>query len=193
MTVARRFRMSGLFLGLAVVVSIVMLGSFSSEAKAANYFVPVSAKNTGFGSFTEGGSSAWKLRNSFGEPSGINRDEYVCNMYWRRLGLLARVVVYDAYANPCRSGYFSSAWLTGRMWKTGSGIRVGVSSRKARRHSVINCRGSRARKNYRCLGKSGYVLGLHPSECASGRWPTVTASVRNGRVSGLHIFSHSCE
>jgi hypothetical protein len=157
------------------------------------FLVPVTKSRSGFGPYREsaGSRSAARLRKIYGAPRRMARkDKFGCVMRWPRLGLVARLTTYGLVDGPCRNGVFNSATLTSRRWHTSSGVHPGGSARTAKRHSVRNCL---HRTDYKCGGVKGYALGLHPSDCAAGRFPTVIARVKHGHVRSLEVFKHSCE
>lgn len=159
----------------------------------AKFVVPVTRSRSGFGPFREGAGSesASKLRSVYGKPSRTARiHQYGCRMHWPRIGLVVRLTTYGLAEGPCTNGFFEGASLTDRRWHTSSGVHPGSRARLAKRHAVRNCLHS---DSYKCLGAKGYVLGLHPSECAAGLYPTVMAQVKHGRVRTLEVFKHSCE
>jgi hypothetical protein len=157
------------------------------------FLVPVTRSKSGFGPYREGAgsNSAARLRKIFGAPRRTTRKgEFSCVMKWPRFGLVAALTTYGLVDGPCKNGLFDRATLTTKRWHTASGVHPGGSARAAKRHSVRNCL---HRTDYKCAGVKGYVLGLHPSQCAAGLFPTVTARVRHGRVRSLEVFKHSCE
>jgi hypothetical protein len=62
----------------------------------------------------------------FGRPTSLQGREEFCTARWPALGL--RIVFYNLGGqNPClpRYGRFSDALLTGKRWRTSSGLRIG--------------------------------------------------------------------
>jgi hypothetical protein len=66
----------------------------------------------------------------FGTPTRTRRDPVSgwngCEVIWRHLGL--RIYFYNlAGQDPCRPqyGYFRDALVTGKRWRTASGLRIG--------------------------------------------------------------------
>lgn len=155
------------------------------------FVVPTSASGTGFGPFKESpfvGDTAQRLRRVFGSPTSTKPNpDSSCIIRWRGLGITATVAAYGTPPiDPCREGSFVSAQLTGARWQTPRGIHPGSSQTAAARHALRTC----TRKT---CGIDGYVLGLHPSDCAAALVPSVIAQVAGGRVIALVVESHSCE
>jgi hypothetical protein len=148
----------------------------------------VSAKATGFGPFRESTSqtSAVALRTAFGRPTTTARNSpQSCTMRWKAVGVVAHLTTYGQRIDPCTQGYFVNAKLSDKRWHTGAGIRPGSTERAARRVSKRSCGDA--------CEFPGYVLGLHPSDCAAQQVPSVVAQVRDGRVVALRVLTHTCE
>jgi hypothetical protein len=177
---------------LATAVAAAALGCLPPGPAAAAsrdaFLVPVSAAATGFGPFREGGTqpSASALRKAFGKPTAIVRNSaQLCTYRWRAIGVVAHLTTYGQPIDPCTKGYFVNARLSDRRWHTAAGIRPGSSERAARRASKRSCGDA--------CEFAGYVLGLHPSDCAGARVPSVVAQVHDGRVVALRVLTHGCE
>jgi hypothetical protein len=152
------------------------------------FLVPVSAKATGFGPFREGGSqtSATALRKAFGKPTSIVKNSAgACTYRWKAVGVVAHLTTFGQRIEPCTKGYFANARLSDKRWHTGAGIRPGSTERAARRASKRLCGDA--------CEFPGYVLGLHPSDCAGAQVPSVVAQVHDGRVVALRVLTHGCE
>jgi hypothetical protein len=152
------------------------------------FLVPVSAKTTGFGPFREDNPpmNAAALRTAFGRPtSSVKNNAQMCTFRWKAIGVVAHLTTYGQRIEPCTHGYFANARLSDQRWHTSSGIHVGSTERAAKRVSTRSCGTA--------CEFPGYVLGLHPSDCA-GRWvPSVIAELQAGRVSALRVLTHTCE
>ncbi len=161
---------------------------FAATASRDPFLVPVSAKSTGFGPFREGGtqSSASALRAAFGRPTAIVKNSaHLCTYRWKAVGVVAHLTTFGQPIDPCRKGYFVNARLSDMRWHTRAGIRPGSSERAARRASKRLCGDA--------CEFAGYVLGLHPSDCAGAQVPSVVAQVHDGRVVALRVLTHGCE
>lgn len=177
---------------LATATAVAALACLPAEPAAAAsrdpFLVPVSATATGFGPFREGGtpSSASALRTAFGTPTSIVRNSaQACTYRWKAVGVVAHLTTYGQPIDPCTKGYFTNARLSDRRWHTRAGIRPGSSERAARRASKRSCGDA--------CEFPGYVLGLHPSDCAGAQVPSVVAQVHDGRVVALRVLTHGCE
>jgi len=170
----------------AAAIACLPAGS-AAAASRHPFLVPVSAAATGFGPFREGGtqSSASALRQAFGKPTAIVKNSARCTYRWKAVGVVAHLTTYGQPIDPCTKGYFVNARLSDRRWHTGAGIRPGSSERAARRASKRSCGDA--------CEFAGYVLGLHPSDCAGAQVPSVVAQVHDGRVVALRVLTHGCE
>lgn len=152
------------------------------------FLVPVSENATGFGPFREGGTATSRaaLRAAFGAPTTTVRNSpSACTMRWKAVGVVAHLTTFGQRIDPCTKGYFANARLTDKRWHTRAGIRPGSTERAARRASKRLCGDA--------CEFPGYVLGLHPSDCAGRKVPSVIAQVHDGRVSALRVLTHGCE
>jgi hypothetical protein len=171
-----------------LVVALACAASATAGAEPRDAFlVPVSAEHTGFGTFREGGTrtSAAALRFSFGQPTRTVKGRTRCTFHWKAIGVVAHLTTYGQRIDPCKKGYFVNARLSDERWHTFAGIRPGSSERAARRRSKRSCGDA--------CEFPGYVLGLHPSDCAGGQVPSVVAQVHDGRVVALRVLTHGCE
>jgi hypothetical protein len=171
---------------LIAAITCAVTSNAAAEPRDA-FLVPVSAKVTGFGTFREGGTqtSAAALRLSFGPPSKTQKGRSGCTFHWKAIGVVAHLTTYGQRIDPCTKGYFVNARLSDQRWHTRAGIRPGSSERAARRASKRLCGDA--------CEFPGYVLGLHPSDCAGAQVPSVVAQVHDGRVVALRVLTHSCE
>jgi hypothetical protein len=171
----------------AAALACVPAGPAAAAPRDA-FLVPVSAAATGFGPFREGatGSSAAALRRAFGTPTTIAKNgAQRCTYRWKAVGVVAHLTTYGQPIDPCTQGYFVNARLSDKRWHTGAGVRPGSSERSARRASKRSCGDA--------CEFPGYVLGLHPSDCAGAQVPSVIAQVHDGRVVALRVLTHTCE
>jgi len=153
------------------------------------FLVPVSAKATGFGPFREGAKAtgAVALRTAFGQPTTkVRNSKDQCTYRWKAVGVVAHLTSYgQPMKDVCTEGYFVNARLSERRWHTSAGVRPGSSERLAQRASKRSCGDA--------CQFPGYVLGLHPNDCAAAQTPSVIAEVRDGKVSALRVLTHGCE
>jgi hypothetical protein len=172
-----------------VVVAICTAAVGTARAARDPFLVPVSAKATGFGPFREGGTatSAVALRAAFGTPTAtVRNSKDQCTIRWKAVGVVAHLTSYgQPMASVCRQGYFVNARLSDRRWHTSAGIRPGSTERAAQRASKRSCGDA--------CQFPGYVLGLHPNDCAAAQTPSVIAQVHDGKVVALRVLTHGCE
>jgi hypothetical protein len=153
------------------------------------FLVPVSAKATGFGPFREGGASTSRvaLTTAFGTPNQVvknSKDQ--CTLRWKAVGVVAHLTSFGQHMdNVCRQGYFVNARLSDKRWHTSAGIHPGSTERAAQRVSKRSCGDA--------CEFPGYVLGLHPNDCAAQQTPSVIAQVHDGTVVALRVLTHGCE
>jgi len=172
---------------LATVLACLPI-AFALAATREPFLVPVSANATGFGPFREGGTqtSAAALRAAFGTPTTIRKDSpSACTMRWKAVGVVAHLTTFGQSSDPCRKGTFVNARLSDKRWHTSAGIRPGSTERAARRVSKRSCGDA--------CQFPGYVLGLHPNDCAAAQTPSVIAQVHDGKVVALRVLTHGCE
>ena len=112
----------------------------------------------------------------FGAASSVRPGRGVCTARWNRLGLKALYTSFGAVEDFCEDGFLQSATLRSRIWRTWAGLRVGMRTSRIRRlhHNATFERG-------KWVLATQDVFGSEPS-------PTVTALVRNGRVSAFSLF-----
>jgi hypothetical protein len=171
---------------LATVLACVQMAG--SAVARDRFLVPVSEDATGFGPFREGGTqtSSAALRAAFGKPTAVVRNgKDGCTMRWRAVGVVAHLTTFGLQREPCTTGTFVNARLTDKRWHTSAGIRPGSTERAARRVSKRSCGDA--------CEFPGYVLGLHPNDCAAAKTPSVIAQVHDGKVVALRVLTHGCE
>lgn len=189
-----RVRASAIILEL---VAVVLFGHVSADAAGARgaFFVPTGAGKSGFGHFSEPrtATAAARMRRALGQPSSVSSGIYgerSCRLRWRELGVVADFASYGTSPpDACRFGTFLEATLSDPRWHTARGIRPGSSRAAARRAAKRKC----TRRTVGCGLAFGFALGLQPSNCAPGRFPTVIAEVGGGKVTALVVRSRSCE
>lgn len=161
--------------------------TFSTPCVTPSFRVAVGTKSARFGAFDASGRiGVSDPEQAFGKPDGVRERAFSCVKRWSSLGLTMVYAVFGSATDPCSNGTFIKARLTGRRWRTSSGIRPGVSATKAARHSVRRCRRS-------TCGTTGYALDLHRIECGPGRGPGVIAETARKRVTAFEVRWHSCE
>ncbi len=163
--------------------------ALAAAAARDRFLVPVSAKATGFGPFREGGTatSAVALSTAFGRPTAkVRNSKDQCTYRWKAVGVVAHLTSFgQQMRDVCTQGYFVNARLSDKRWHTSAGIRPGSTERAAQRASKRSCGDA--------CQFPGYVLGLHPNDCAGAQTPSVIAEVRDGKVSALRVLTHGCE
>jgi hypothetical protein len=180
--------------GLALVPALAAADAGVEDGDA--YLVRVSAATPAmFDVFNErgfAGNAAEGLREAFADPNSAihSRRRGTCTMRWSPIGLRAVLTNYGQAGNPCDTGYFLEAHLTGSRWHTPKGLRIGSAASVARRQAVCG------RGRLRCQTQGypkGYVLGVHRIDCARGLFPNVIAVVRRAKVVSLWVYTHGCE
>jgi hypothetical protein len=175
------------------VAALTPAHGLTANGSRSQFLVPVGAADSGFGPFHEmSGQSGHRMRALFGAPSRVEPEvdgTNYCRLTWPAIGLRADFATYGTpHPDPCTNGYFRLARLTDQRWHTASGVQVGGRREPARRAAVRRCRPN----EYGCVA-SGYVLGLHGSECAAGKFPTVIAHPRGRTIVSLIVASRFCE
>ena len=172
----------------ALAAALACVPALAVAAARDPFLVPVS-EATGFGPFREGGTATSRaaLATAFGAPSQlVKNSKDQCTLRWKGVGVVAHLTSYgQPMANVCRQGYFVNARLSDKRWHTSAGIRPGSTERAAQRVSKRSCGDA--------CEFPGYVLGLHRSDCAAARVPSVVAQVHDGRVVALRVLTHGCE
>jgi hypothetical protein len=131
---------------------------------------PVKQDGTLFGAIQE-----------FGEPTRTRRQRIVCLVSWRSLGLT--IAFYNLGGrNPCapQYGYFSSATMTGRQWRTSSALRIGVPQRYIFRYFA------RAKPSPR-TSQWWWLVARRTIYGAGGVYGGLEAKVVNGWVSAFRV------
>jgi hypothetical protein len=174
---------------VAITSGLVCLLIAAAPAVSRDAFlVPVSASSTGFGPYGErpGTGARQQLRGVFGVPSGVAREGKTgCLLRWPAIGVTVHLTTFGQKIDACSAGYFFNARLSDKRWHTSAGIRPGATESAARRASKQVCGDACA--------FPGYVLGLHPSDCAASKVPSVIAEVHDGKVVALRVLTHTCE
>lgn len=180
-----------------LILASLALG-FTAVSAAAGTYVPVHAAHSGFGPFEEFPEPyvppLSALIVAFGAPSSRSSSDDLCHLVWSGQGIRVKLFRVGRGGSACTNGAFDSARLTGHGWHTAAGIQTGSSAAMARKASVVDCRGKEGVKERACWGlRDSVILGFHRSDCAPGRFPTVAATIADGRVSSLLVMKHGCE
>ena len=174
---------------LAVLIATALAASASARDPR---LVPVKAGQTGFGAFEENFTvpAAAGLRAAFGEPEAVSSPTgFTCFFSWPSQGIYnAELAAFGGTTDACTNGSFISAVLTDPSWHTPRGVHPGGPAKAAKKQAVAKC----TRKAH-CFGPGGWVLGMHRSECAAAKVPSVIARVSGGLVSRLVVLTHGCE
>jgi hypothetical protein len=165
------------FAALAVMTTL----SLASGVAARSFVIQADFK-LGDYPIKRDGSLAGALE-AFGPPSSIRKDDQLqCVVRWRRLGL--RIVFYNLGGrDPCvpRFGRFSEALVTGRQWRTASGLAIGdPETMLLRRHP-------RARHTPTTVSWWSLVVRRSPFG-ARRPYGALQAKIHRGRVSAFVIF-----
>jgi hypothetical protein len=160
----------------------------SVDCPKPGFLVRTRASGASFGPFIEEGEyDGARLENLFGKPHRHRRDgRLICAKSWPSMGLTVWLGSIELDSNPCDEGRFLRAILKDSRWHTPTGVSSGDSARVAAAASVRGC-------TVRLCRTHGYVLSQHRSDCSIGRYPSVIAETRGGRVRRLLILSHFCE
>lgn len=123
----------------------------------------------------------------FGPADVVRREDGVgwriCRASWRSEGLT--IYFYNlGLGNPCtpQFGYFGSAVITGKHWRTGKGLRIGDTAYKM----------NALYRPTRWTGQwSWLVWGVERIDCALPRGcptPKLQAKTMNGRVVAFRVY-----
>ena len=111
------------------IVTVLLALAPSSAAATPRLFVIQGDAKLGPYAIRADGTLAGAIE-AFGAPSSIRRgrryDRTSCSLEWRGLGLRISFSHFGGQ-NPCRSGFFSQALVTGALWRTAKGLRIGDS------------------------------------------------------------------
>lgn len=88
----------------------------------------VSAERVGFYAVETDGS-AQGAADSLGQPTRAEPDGSACTMTWDGDGVIMRFSNFGG-ADPCLSGSFCSAQISGREWSTAAGLQPGMPVRR---------------------------------------------------------------
>lgn len=126
--------------------------------------------------------------DEFGTPTRYRRDRTGwngCIVNWSSLRL--EIFFYNlGGADSCKpeTGYFRNAILTGRQWRTASGLRIGQPARFILRYHPRARRDAKAR-NLWWLVTRKWPFG------DGGNYAALTAKVHRGRVSAFLVYHQS--
>ena len=122
---------------------------------------------------------------AFGSPSGSYGPGETCTAIWRQYGLT--IFFYNLGGQDAcvpRYGYFSKAIMATGIWRTASGLRVGMPTRAIRRfypRATFN-------RGVRYAWPSGWWLVTRTSHYGNGgQYPGVLADTRHGRVFAFQV------
>lgn len=166
--------------GVLVGSAIVASATVGAPAMAATSFTVRTEDGfvTSIGTFRTADSLERAVR-VFGRPTSMRRVGMaeVCDVRWNRLGLRTSWVTFGA-GDPCDVGRLQNARATGNGFRTAAGVRVGSASRTIRTKHP----GARFVRGTWWIATARFPAGDgEPS-------PTVQATVRGGRVTGLSLF-----
>jgi hypothetical protein len=117
------------------------------------------------------------LQAAFGKPSRLTATQDGCVALWGPIGL--RVTLYNLGGkNPCKpkTGYFSTAVMSGTRWSTNKGLRVGASV-------------ARLKQLYPKAKLRGAAYWLVPRFTqATGSYPGLAANVAGGKVTSFQVI-----
>jgi hypothetical protein len=172
-----RNSVAGLAVAIALTATAVAAAPGSLVIQADHRIAGYAVKRDG----TLGGAI-----ERFGTPSRYRRDRASgwngCVVTWRRYGL--QIFFYNLGGNDsCRpeTGFFRDAIMTGRSWRTASGLRIGHPTSFIRRYHPRARHDPRAR-NWWWLVTRTFPYG------EGGEYAALTAKVRNGRVAAFAVY-----
>ena len=152
----------------AALSAAAALASPSFVIRGDNYIGTFAVKKNG----TLGG-----LQAAFGKPGRITPNQEGCAALWGSIGL--RVSLYNlAGGNPCKpkTGYFSTAQMTGSRWRTDRGLAVGATL-------------ARLKQLYPKAKRHGEQWWLVPRFTqATGSYPGLAAMIVAGMVSAFQVI-----
>ena len=113
---------------------------------------------------------------AFGAPSSTTRGDGSCRVRWNRLGL--QISFYNLGGQDAcgrTTGFFQSATINGRGWRTVQGLRIGDA-------------GARVRRLFPSAERHGNRWWLVPRFTqATGRYPGLSAGVNGGKVTDFRV------
>jgi hypothetical protein len=170
----------------AAAAALCALVASGASAQPASYVIQADNKIAGFAVKRDG--TLGGAVDEFGTPTRYRRDRTGwngCILNWSGLGL--QIFFYNLGGrNPCSPsyGYFRDAILTGRQWRTASGLRIGHPARLILRYHPRAKRDPRAR-NWWWLVTRTTPYG------DGGSYAALTAKVQRGRVSAFAVYHQS--
>jgi hypothetical protein len=122
---------------------------------------------------------------AFGTPSGSYGSGETCTAIWRQYGLT--IFFYNLGGQDAcvpKYGYFSKAIMAKGIWRTASGLRVGMPTRAIRRYHP----NATFHRGIRYAWPSGWWLVTRTSYFGDGgQYPGLLADTRRGRVFALQV------
>ena len=113
---------------------------------------------------------------AFGQPTSVTPGRGVCTARWSAPRLTALFTSFGAINDVCRQGLLQTAVVRSPVWRTWAGLRVGMrSTRVLELHHHAEFSGGK------------WVLATQ-DVIGSGPSPTVSALVREGRVTALSLW-----
>jgi hypothetical protein len=169
---------------LAILTATILLGASTAERASAVSFVVRGDTKIGTFAVKADGTLAGAIR-AFGDPGSVRGRRESCTAAWGAYGLTIQFYNLGGQ-NACtpRYGFFSRAFMRGRRWRTGSGLRVGVPARSILRYHPR----ATWHRGKRYFWPSGWWLVTHTSPVGGGgQYPGLLAETRNGRVFGFQV------
>lgn len=165
--------------------------------EAEGQFAVLTGPTAGFGGFRESngfGTATSALIDAFGPPDATEPTEsYSCDLTWEDIGAVVTLGLFGSDTrDPCEDGIFLQATLTDPRWQTEEGIGPGSSAAAAQAIAARDCTGDDF--PYGCSAETGYVLGLHRTDCGTEPVPNVIAETDGVEsIRSLIVFWHGCE
>jgi hypothetical protein len=134
---------------------------------------------------SQDGRNVQGATRAFGTPSGSYGRGETCTAIWRQYGLT--IFFYNLGGKDAcvpRYGYFSKAIMAKGIWRTASGLRVGMRTRAIRRYFP----NATFRRGVRYGWPSGWWLVTRTSHYGNGGdYPGLLADTRSGRVFAFQV------
>lgn len=170
------------FLRLGLLVSALALAS-APLALARSWVIQADTAIGGY--LVKKDGTLFGALRQFGEPTRMRRDKVSgwngCDVTWRQLGL--KIYFYNLGGRgPCKPqfGYFRDALITGKNWRTASGLRIGDPMRSIWRYHP---------KAKPPLKGSWWSLVMRPWPYGDGgTYAGLAAKVNNGKVSAFSVY-----
>ena len=169
-----------IYVAAAVLCALIASGA---SAQPASYVIQADNKIGGFAVKRDG--TLGGAIDKFGTPTRYRRDRTGwngCIVNWSGLGL--EIFFYNLGGrNSCSPayGYFRDAILTGRQWRTASGLRIGHSAQLISRYHPRAKRDPLARNWW-------WLVTREWPPYAEGTYGALRAKVLRGRVSAFQVY-----